>query len=57
MYNELRMDWGGLILLVLSALFVKKICLKAEREREREREREMVSSIYFKATQTSNPFK
>ena len=35
------MDWGGLILLVLSALFVKKICLKAERERE------MVSSIYF----------
>ena len=55
MYNELRMDWGGLILLVLSALFVKKICLKAERERERERE--MVSSIYFKATQTSNPFK
>lgn len=32
------MNWGwtgmGLILLVLSALFVKKICLKAERERD-----------------------
>ena len=33
-YNELRMDWDGLILLVSSALFVKKICLKAERERD-----------------------